>query len=315
MVEPPSMVGLGLCSFATHDVSYDGFFKCVRIERVETVVGQACESVLTKLIVLSCSMWSKQVHPHEGTHLDQPYGPRAAFHPASVNVFVAAIGRHLKWNPRSPESLWTCAMRRLFYLAAWRSGAENTFLNAIVFHAGSEICFQLLHPMHPWSKLWPAKLCFSLPFRLLCSLHFLFLSAWCHCGTWHVTFAPLTLHWPCIAVTPQEKKPLSTSTSASTSTAAFFVHLSWNEVWNAFVAWCVFFEAFDLPQWIHVFASRSCFKHLCKFQSTLLVTHQMWLEINKRSLKMLREKTIVKGQKLPTTDFKGQHSAWQHAET
>ena len=31
------------------------------------------------------------------------------------------------------------------------------------------------------------------------------------------------------------------------------------------------FEAFDLPQWFHVFfASRSCSKHFCRFQATSL---------------------------------------------
>ena len=29
------------------------------------------------------------------------------------------------------------------------------------------------------------------------------------------------------------------------------------------------FEAYDLPQWFHVFASRSCFKHFCLFQAIL----------------------------------------------
>ena len=40
-----AMVGLGPCSAAIHDVSYENFINCVGVLRVENVVGQACERV------------------------------------------------------------------------------------------------------------------------------------------------------------------------------------------------------------------------------------------------------------------------------
>ena len=46
MVEPPATVGLGLCSAAIHDVSYDFLSAhCVGAKRVEFVVGQDCQRI------------------------------------------------------------------------------------------------------------------------------------------------------------------------------------------------------------------------------------------------------------------------------
>ena len=32
---------------------------------------------------------------------------------------------------------------------------------------------------------------------------------------------------------------------------------------------CLLFEAFDLPQWFHVFSARRYFKHFCRFEALL----------------------------------------------
>ena len=45
VVEPPSEVGLGLCSAAIHDVSYDSLFTALELSALKLWVGQACQCI------------------------------------------------------------------------------------------------------------------------------------------------------------------------------------------------------------------------------------------------------------------------------
>ena len=45
VVELPATVGLGLCSAAVHDVSYESLFTALELSALKTMVGQACQRV------------------------------------------------------------------------------------------------------------------------------------------------------------------------------------------------------------------------------------------------------------------------------
>ena len=63
---------------------------------------------------------------------------------------------------------------------------------------------------------------------------------------------------------------------------------------------CLLFEAFDLPQWFHIFSARRYFKHFCRFEALLGVEKRCSLKSAKVLEKATRSKndeTIVEGHK------------------
>ena len=51
LFEPSATVGLGLCSAATHEVSYDPLVAALELRALTSVIGQACESLIVKLLI------------------------------------------------------------------------------------------------------------------------------------------------------------------------------------------------------------------------------------------------------------------------
>ena len=139
----------------------------------------------------------KAEQPHEGTQLDQPCVQRAcvsAFHPATVNVHVDAVERHLKWMLSVTRKVYGCLRwEGDGYVSHHDDQKQRTpSWMHLDHHVASEICFQPLHPVRPWLNRVTSEIAFQPSFQTPALVAFpFFLSAWCHCGTCHVIFCVL----------------------------------------------------------------------------------------------------------------------------